>query len=188
MKNSSEILKELKTERLLLKPISREYTEDLFKHLSDPEVTKYMDIDTMESIKEAEEIIDYYIEKEDERTCYRWVILDKQNKEFIGTCGFNSWNRNRANRSEIGYDLSKKYWGQGYMVEALKVLLKHGFEILDVHRIQAKVTEGNIPSCKLLEKMNFTKEGLLRDYNYWKDGFINEYMYSLLEDEYRSNF
>ena len=188
MVETAEILKELETERLILKPISREHTEDLFKHLSDPEVTEYMDIDTMENIKEAEEIIDFYLEKEDKKTCYRWVILNKENNEFMGTCGFNSWIRNRANRSEIGYDLSKRHWGQGYMVEALEALLKHGFDVLDLHRIQAMVTEGNIPSCKLLEKMNFTKEGFLRDYNYWKNGFVNEYMYSLLEDEYRNNF
>ncbi len=60
---------------MILKPISREHTEDLFKHLTDPEVTKYMDIDTIKTIKEAEDIIDYYIEKEDSRTSYRWGLI-----------------------------------------------------------------------------------------------------------------
>lgn len=185
MTAKEKILRTLNTERLLLKPISKKYLEQIYKHFSDPEVTKYMDIDVLGSIKEAEEIVDYYISKEDKKQCYRWVIIRKSDNKFIGTCGFNSWEKNRANRSEIGYDLSRDFWKQGYMSEAVKRLIKHGFEVLKLHRIEAKVTKGNAPSCKLLERLHFTKEGFLRDYNYWKGEYISEYMYSLLEDEYK---
>ncbi|HMA60607.1 MAG TPA: GNAT family protein [Halanaerobiales bacterium] len=187
MPDKQEILKQLETERLLLKPISREFKQEIYKHFSDQAVTRYMDIDVLKSVQEAEEIIDFYVEKEDQEKCYRWVIIRKEDNAFLGTCGFNSWEKCRANRVEIGYDLSKKYWRQGYMQEAVKRLINHGFEILNLHRIEAKVTKGNEPSCRLLEKLNFTEEGFLRDYNYWKGEYISEYMYSLLEDEYRKN-
>jgi len=147
-----------------------------------------MDIDVLNSIEEAEEIIDFYVEKEDDQKCYRWVVIRQEDNVFLGTCGFNSWIKNRANRAEIGYDLRKIYWRQGYMKEAVKRLIKHGFEVLNLHRIEAKVTKGNEPSCKLLEKLKFTQEGFLRDYNYWKGEYISEYMYSFLEDEYKKHY
>ena len=74
------------------------------------------------------------------------------------------------------------------MSEAVTRLIKHGFEVLKLHRIEAKVTEGNTPSCKLLEKLHFQKEGFLRDYNYWKGDYISEYMYSLLESEFVKHY
>ncbi|HKL12740.1 MAG TPA: GNAT family protein [Halanaerobiales bacterium] len=57
--------------------------------------------------------------------------------------------------------------------------------MLNLHRIEAKVTKGNEPSCMLLERFYFTKKGFLRDYNYCKGEYISEYMYSILEGEYR---
>ncbi len=186
--NNIEVLKTLKTERLILKPISNNYSEEIYEHFSDPDVTEYMDIDVLKSIEEAKEIINFYVEKEDKEECYRWVIIRKEDDAFLGTCGFNSWIQNRANRAEIGYDLSKKYWKKGYMREAVQELIKHGFEVLELHRIEAKVTKGNYPSCKLLEKLNFKKEGFLRDYNFWKSQYISEYIYSILEDEYKNLF
>ena len=58
-----EILKDLKTERLILKPISTKYKEEIYNHFSDPDVTKYMDIDVLESLAKAEEIINYDLSK-----------------------------------------------------------------------------------------------------------------------------
>ena len=188
MPANHEILKNLKTERLILKPISQKYKEEIYNHFSDPNVTKYMDIDVLESLEKAEEIISYYTEREDKEECYRWVVLKNDDNTFLGTCGFNSWEKQRANRAEIGYDLSKKYWKKGFMSEAVVRLIKHGFEILNLHRIEAKVTEGNTPSCKLLEKLHFKKEGFLRDYNYWKGDYVSEYMYSLLKSEYQKYY
>ena len=186
--NKNKVLKTMETKRLILELISNKYLKEIYEHFSDPDVTEYMDIESLKSIDEAKEIIDFYVEKEDKEECYRWVIIRKIDNSFLGTCGFNSWIKNRANRAEIGYDLSKKYWKQGYMREAVQKLIKHGFEVLRLHRIEAKITKGNYPSCKLLEKLNFKKEGFLRDYNFWKNQYISEYIYSILEDEFINQY
>lgn len=182
--NNINVSEYFETDRLYLKIISKEYIKQIFKHFSDPEVTKYMDINSLESIEQAEEIIDYYINKEDDQHHYRWVIIRKKDNQFLGTCGINKISKNRANKCEIGYDLSKKYWRKGYTYEVLETIIKHIFTDLKIHRIEAMVIKGNDASCRLLEKLNFKNEGLLRDYHIFNDDYVSEYMYSLLKEEY----
>jgi len=176
----------LETERLILEPLNMKHKEDIFKHFSDEEVTRYMDIDVLKSIEEVEKIINFYVESIDKKKRYRWSIIRKEDNKFIGTCGFNTWIRQSANKSEIGYDLSKEYWGKGYMSEALEELLNYGFEKLELYRIEAKVINGNDNSRRVLNRLGFTEEGLLRSCNYYKGKYVDEYVYSILRDEWKN--
>jgi ribosomal-protein-alanine N-acetyltransferase len=110
------------------------------------------------------------------------ITLKGQNKA-IGVCGFHNWSKGDR-RSEIGYILSKDMWRMGIMTEALDMLIPFGFSSMDLNRIDAIVHIDNIPSINLLEKFNFTREGLLRCYKYYMGGFHDFYMLSLLKNEY----
>ncbi|MDR0749252.1 MAG: GNAT family N-acetyltransferase [Tannerellaceae bacterium] len=68
---------------------------------------------------------------------------------------------------------------------ALKAVIDFGFNELDINRIEAEVMQGNIASEKLLEKQNFTKEGVLRKWMFWNGQHYDMTMYSLLKNEYR---
>lgn len=182
--NNNKVLKTMETKRLILEPISNKYLKEIYEHFSDPDVTEYMDIKSLKSQDEAKEIIDFYLNKKDDQDHYRWVILRKEDHELLGTCGINTWKKQRANKCEIGYDLSKKYWRKGYTTEALDKLLNHIFNNLNIKRVEALVIKENLPSCKVLEKLNFTKEGLLRANHNYNGEFVDEYMYSLLREEY----
>ena len=53
-----------------------------------------------------------------------WSIADRKTDHLIGTCGFESWNKNNA-RVELIYDMDPKYWGKGIMHRALELSLIH---------------------------------------------------------------
>jgi RimJ/RimL family protein N-acetyltransferase len=86
--------------------------------------------------------------------------------------------------AEVWYKIHKDFWGQGYATEAVKELLKFGFESLELHRIEAGCVVENIGSKKALEKAGFLYEGLKRKLlpirAVWKYG----YTFALLEEDY----
>ncbi|UNK16932.1 GNAT family N-acetyltransferase [Paenibacillus sp. N3/727] len=155
--------KEITTSRLLLRELSLRDADSVFRHFSDPEVTRFMDIDPCEKLEEAEEIIQFHM---DDSGC-RYGLFIKSSGELAGTCGYHCWVKEVPSRAEIGFDLSSSYWGQGFMQEALVEILKLGFDDMQLDIIEATVEQDNIRSQKLLTKMNFTREDELRDGLYY---------------------
>ncbi|TVX93242.1 GNAT family N-acetyltransferase [Paenibacillus agilis] len=150
---------QLETKRLILRELTLADVDGVFKHFSDPEVTRFMDIEPCKDIKEAEEIIQFHI---DDTGC-RYGLFSKVSGEFIGTCGFHCWVQGEESIAEIGFDLSPRFWGQGYMQEALVELVKVGSEVMKLDMIEATVEVENVRSQKLLGKMNFVKHEELKD-------------------------
>jgi ribosomal-protein-alanine N-acetyltransferase len=66
------------------------------------------------------------------------------------------------------------------MDEILPELLTFGFDGLGLRRITALVTDGNAPSCRLLQRHEFEREGLLRDHGFWKGRFWDQILYARL--------
>ncbi|MDR1403310.1 MAG: GNAT family N-acetyltransferase [Tannerellaceae bacterium] len=56
------------------------------------------------------------------------------------------------------YDLQREYWNNGYITEALKVVIDFGFNSLEINRIEAEVMQSNVASEKVLEKPGFKNE------------------------------
>ena len=66
-------------------------------------------------------------------------------------------------RAEIGYCLRSAHWGRGYMGEALSALIDHAFGVLKLRRLEADVDPNNAGSLRILDRMGFQREGLLRE-------------------------
>lgn len=176
----------LETERLVLRQLTMQDADFIFSHFSNPAVTQYlMDEPPLTDIAEAQEIIAFYLEPET-KTQNRWGIVRKANQRLVGTIGFHKWAKT-CFRAEIGYDLSPDCWGQGYMSEAMQVVLRNGFERMGLNRIDAMVYVGNPRSTHLLQKFGFQQEGILRDYFYMDGVFYDHYLFSLLRREWKSN-
>ena len=179
MKSSFPIIE---TERLLLREITPSDSKDLFVYLSDTEVVKHMGLAPYKSPKHTLEEINWYQSILKEGTGIRWGITLKGVDTVIGSCGF--LNRKPSHyKTEIGYELSKKYWGQKIAGEALEAVINYGFANLNLERIEALIEPLNIASQKLVEKKGFTKEGLLRHYEFTCGKFDDLYMYSILKGE-----
>ncbi|MGO0061493.1 GNAT family N-acetyltransferase [Brevibacillus fluminis] len=160
----------LETERVNLRIVTFQDTEAVYKHFSDEEVTRFMDIEPCQNIIEAEEMIRFHLL---DSGC-RWGLFEKDTNKFMGTCGFHCLRRtSEAFIAEVGFDLSKEHWGKGFMYEAMKAVTEFGFFKMGLTMIDATVDPGNERSQKLLTKMGFMREREARDgliYFYLKSG------------------
>lgn len=87
--------------------------------------------------------------------------------------------------AELGYWLAEDRWGQGIMTQAVRMICKEAFAVMDIVRIFAEPFAHNAGSRRVLEKAGFTYEGTMRD-GIFKNGKIGSYcMYSLLRGEAR---
>jgi ribosomal-protein-alanine N-acetyltransferase len=166
------------TARFIMRPLTEQDAPDLFAHLADPAVTAFMDIDPLERVEQAEAIIDWAEGMRREGAGARFSIRTREGGEFLGSCGFNTLVLERGCRGEIAYDLSRAWQGRGVMSEVMPALIELGLGRLRLQRLEAFVTPGNEPSCRLLERHGFACEGTLRDYGFWKDRFWDQLLYA----------
>ncbi len=105
-------------------------------------------------------------------------IIEYEGK-LVGSISFNSVDE--INRSgEIGYWLSEKYRGLGIMLKSLQFLIRYGFDVLKLHRLEMKIALNNTKSRVLPEKLGFKKEGILREAKFLNGEFIDYVVYGLL--------
>lgn len=172
---------ELKTERLDLVEIKQTHLNDYYKLFSNERVTEYYNIKPFKEEYEAQKYIDWFEHRFKEKSGIRWGIAMKGENDIIGTLGFNNFQKNH--RASVGYDLRFDCWNQGIITEALREVMKFGFNQLEINRIEAEVMPGNIASEKVLLKLGFIKEGVLRSWMYWNGNHYDMIMFSLLKNE-----
>jgi diamine N-acetyltransferase len=105
---------------------------------------------------------------------------------LIGNCALLDidW-RNRS--AELGILIGEKeYWGQGYGTETLRLLVKHAFETLNLHRVWLRVYETNPRAIRAYEKAGFVLEGRQRQAEIKNGKYIDVLVMSLLREEYLS--
>ncbi|WP_099221674.1 GNAT family N-acetyltransferase [Listeria costaricensis] len=168
------------TERLFLSEMTVQDTAVLFGYWSDDAVTRYMNIESFESMEPVEEMIRMLQQLELEGKALRCVIILKRTGEIIGTCGFNYIDRENR-RAEIAYDLGTRFWKKGYATEAVVALIDFGISEFALHRVEAKVDPRNQDSIMLLEKLGFELEGRLRDYEKIGERFCDVLMYAYIK-------
>jgi ribosomal-protein-alanine N-acetyltransferase len=99
----------------------------------------------------------------------------------------NNVRRGVAQAANLGYWMGEEYANQGYMTDAVRVLLPHAFQALGLHRIDAACIPENRPSRHLLEKFGFREIGEAKGYlkinGEWRDHLLTS---ALLEDVMRS--
>ena len=139
----------LYTDRLILRPWTMEDSEDMFYGwANDPEVTKYMTWNPHKTVEETKQILSIWIKEYENPDCYRFAIVLKENNKLIGGIDVVDYENGIP---EIGYCLSKKYWGRGIMTEACKCLLKHLFE-KGFKEVMIAAEVENIASNKVIQK------------------------------------
>lgn len=173
---------EIETERLILREILPADAEAVYRVFSEPDVTRYYDLDTYDTVEQARELVDFFDESFELERAIRWGITRKTDDTVIGTCGY-VWLRQY--RGEIGYELARPFWRQGIMSEALDAILEFGFDQLELNRIEALVMTANVASAGLLVSLGFREEGILRQHDFFKGRFHDMRLFSILREEFR---
>ncbi|HHY71371.1 MAG TPA: GNAT family N-acetyltransferase, partial [Thermoanaerobacterales bacterium] len=122
------------------------------------------------------------------RSEYIFAIVDLKTDESIGNIGFpkiDYINRTAGLGIFIG---NKEYWGKGYGVEAIELLLDFGFNILNLHNISLKVFSYNKPAIRCYKKVGFKEAGRLREAKQIAGQKYDDVFMDILATEYKSKF
>ena len=151
----------LETPRLILRPLRSDDAEALHGLMSDPEVMAYWDIGEIEDPALTQAILDSQILAMERQAACHWAILRASDGAFVGACDLSDidpWHK----RAEIGFISARAYWGEGYMVEAMQAVVGYAAQGLRLKRLAARTHLGNQRSARLLERLGFAPEGVLR--------------------------
>ncbi|WP_205665329.1 GNAT family N-acetyltransferase [Pseudalkalibacillus hwajinpoensis] len=176
---------ELVTKRLKLRELDEEDLPALLSIFSNPHTMKYYGSDMISNLEEVEGMLMSFRKGFDNQQAIRFGIECRETGNLIGTCGFHNWAK-RVNRIEIGYELKQEEEGKGYMTEALTAIISFAFRELQINRIGALIHPDNTTSRKLVTKLGFQEEGLLRDYIYASGNYMDLLMHSLLKKDWSS--
>ncbi|KAM5569441.1 hypothetical protein ABKV19_016790 [Rosa sericea] len=163
---------------ITLRPYRLSDAEDFLMYAGDERVTQFTRWNTFTSEEQALSYIkDFCIPHS---YCKSICINDRS----IGFVFIKPHGDNEKCRAEVGYALAAEYWGQGIATRAVKMAIIDVFqEFTDLVRLQAMVLVENKGSQRVLEKLGFHKEGLLRKYTIHKGTASDIFMYSLLSTD-----
>ena len=144
----------LHTERLTLRPWTEEDAEGLFEYAKDPDVGPIAGWPPHKDVEESRNVIQNVLAVDE---CF--AICEKGSNRAIGSIALKLNGQTdmmeRDDECELGYWLGKPYWGRGYMPEAAKEILRHGFEDLGMTTIWCGYYDGNSKSRRVQEKVGF---------------------------------
>jgi ribosomal-protein-alanine N-acetyltransferase len=173
----------IETERLAVRLVVETDLEALMEVNSDPEVTALLPYATWRSRADADAWLQRMRGIEATGLALQFVVVLKPAGRAIGTCLLFRFEEGSA-RAELGYALGRAHWGRGFMHEALVALLGSAFGAMGLRRIEAEVDTANGASARLLRRLGFTKEGLLRQRWVTKGTAKDVELYALLRNEW----
>lgn len=169
----------LKSERLLLRPVTPADVEEVFAIRSDPETMKYIPRPLAKTKQDALDHIEMVSKGVEENEFINWGITLKGDDKLIGMICLLRMQLNNF-RTEIGYILHPYFHGQGIMSEALPVIIDYAFNILNFHSLEAVIDPRNTASEKLLLKYQFVKEAHLKENEFYDGEFLDTVIYTKL--------
>jgi diamine N-acetyltransferase len=172
-------------DRIRLRAVERNDLPRFVEWLNDPEVTAGLDMYLPLSAAVEENWFDQMLKQPADQHPMVIEVRSQDNWLAVGDCGFNSVDhRNRS--GEIGIFIGQKdLWNRGYGTETMRLLLKHGFHTLNLHRIFLRVFETNKRAIRSYEKAGFVHEGRLRQAQYSNGKYEDVLMMSVLRPEWQ---
>ncbi|XP_054810903.1 uncharacterized protein LOC129312361 [Prosopis cineraria] len=164
--------------RISLRPFKLSDADDLLLWAGDDRVTQNLRWKTIGSKEEAFAFIrDVCIPHPWRRS----ICLDDRSIGFVSVF---PWSGDERCKADIGYAVGANYWGQGIVTNAVKMAVLQVFEDLPhLLRLQAFTVAENKASQRVLEKVGFQREGLLRKYTYLKGKLRDLFIYSFLSTD-----
>jgi RimJ/RimL family protein N-acetyltransferase len=148
------------TRRLVLRPLRVSDAAAIFALFNDWDVVRYLAMPPWPyALSDAEDFVRLVTDPANVDAEITFAIT--LNDKLIGTIGVRERPRAELDRAapSIGYWLGKKYWGQGYMTEALRAIVAHVFALSPVAAIYCGAFADNIGSLRVQEKAGFVHDG-----------------------------
>jgi RimJ/RimL family protein N-acetyltransferase len=175
----------VRSERLLLRPLTVGDAGALLAYRSREDVCRYVPFEPMSRGEVIERIAGQWARTELTGEG-QWLTLGAQvgeTGELAGDVGL-LW-RSRAHAGgELGYAFNPALGGRGYATEAAEVMLRLGFEGLGLHRIVARMDERNEPSVRVARRLGMRQEARLVGSEFFKGEWSTELGFAMLADEW----
>jgi [ribosomal protein S5]-alanine N-acetyltransferase len=176
---------ELETPRLRLRPVAETDAGDLFAIFSDPVVMRYWSTPTWTRPEQATEMVEREAAGLAAGASVRLAIIRADDGAVVGTLSLFALDE-QSRRAEIGFALASSAWGQGYAQEAARALIRHAFGVMRLNRLEADIDPRNEGSARVLERLGFRREGLLRERWMVAGEVSDSALYGLLSRDWRS--
>ena len=154
--------------------------------INDPEVRAGLSLFLPMSVANEEQWFENMLKRPQEEQPLTIEVQDEGGWNPIGNVGLFSFN-DIARSAEAGIMIGEKaYWDQGYGTEAMKLLLKHGFETLNLNRISLQVFANNPRAIRCYEKVGFVHEGRLSQAMFTDGVYYDVLWMSVIREEWTS--
>lgn len=170
----------VETNRLIIRPITKEDAYDLYEITSNPNVTRFLTYSPHMSVDESLQSIEERFINADSNNFETYCVELKSNKKMIGMCNFISKDYDQV---VIGYQFNEDYWNQGIATEALNKVVEVAFNNLEISRIEISHATENIGSQRVIEKAGFKLVGTKRHVPQADGTYLDIKIYDLLKED-----
>lgn len=171
---------EIETHRLRLVPLTSQYAAALHEVYSDTEVMRYWHSLPHQSLEQTQALIASLVEG----PALAWVLAPKSEETAaIGLIYF----LNDSATPGMGYILGSRYWRNNLMSEAVRAVIRFGFEARHLERIELWIHVGNLPSQRIAERNGFKRRGVFRQKFSYEPASHETLVYGLRNDEWRGD-
>lgn len=174
----------LKGERIHLRRLHRKDIGSIQKYANDKKITRFIPfIPFPYTLNDARKFVNLAHRMERINKAFNFGIISNTTNELIGIIGLKNINHDDLN-AEVECWIGSRYWRKGITSEALYLIMRFAFEKLALKRIYGIVSELNIASVGLLEKLGFKREGCFRNAHRSKSKWFDVYGYGILKEEF----
>ncbi|MBR6569248.1 MAG: GNAT family N-acetyltransferase [Clostridia bacterium] len=173
----------LHTERLVLRSFDPNDAVDLYAFARSETVGYMAGFTPHQSLEDSRRMVKQFID-----SGAVWAIVEKRSGRVIGFASLQKDDsRPVPNARKLAYTLGEEYWGQGYATETCRELIRYAFEVRDCAVLAVSHFPFNQKSKRVIKKLGFTYEGVLRHAHALPDGSVSDLVcYSLLKPEYEA--
>lgn len=140
------------TDRMVFRKLRQGDLDVVHRQFSDPDMCQYFSEPPMDRATAAGTI--QFFQHPERDPFLRYAMIHRVSGAFIGTCGYHHFDR-ELRQVELGYDVWKAHWRQGYATEALRPLLRLCFDELDVELVYALIDKSNLASIRTVKRFGF---------------------------------
>lgn len=153
--NEFETIKELKTQRLMLRYVEMDDARGIYSAIQSPEFPEHLPLKEMKTIDEFKEWIKRLQELWQTGQAFSWIVEKEGSKELIGQITLSKMKE--GNEYAIAFWIHPKHWKKGFATEAVKRILTCVFEELGGEKVWAGAGTWNIRSNRVLEKVGLKR-------------------------------
>lgn len=172
----------LNTERLVLRGFEMSDAVSVYAYAQNEKVAGMAGFAPHKSVEDSRVMVQAFMEKD-----AHWAIVEKATGHVIGSISLQKDGKRpkMEGARSMGYLLGENYWGQGYATEACGEILRYAFEELHCSVVSADLFPTNAKSRRVLKKLGFSQDGVLRHARLLPDGTPTDmHTHSLLKAEY----